>query len=257
MTAYNEYPTDFTTYEEFRHIYKSPPGAEATESLRFLSSVITAEQLALKTESEWTIAHELASKGTLPDKFKTTEWLLLADISRITVAHALAESGTLPEEYKTAAWLKRSDIFGGTIAHCLAKSGTLPKEFLTGKWLFIADDHVNLVGEFYVEFLLENNLCDRFPPKFLRIRHPRDPDMSVANILKKKIESMPAEMQMTTISKLPQKSLLYLLSTTTEENAELHTLIKKSIERDTESEVFENSTDQDHAAEDLYEMERG
>ena len=89
----------------------------------------------------WTVAHELALYGDIPDAF-LTPLVLMCPNKKLknggSVAHLLAQQKKLPEWCLTPEILSISDKNGWTVAHILAETGCLPEKFLTDSILWIA-----------------------------------------------------------------------------------------------------------------------
>ena len=77
---------------------------------------------------QWTVAHEAAVMGTLPESFSLWE---LADASGQTVAHVAARHGNLPLNFNR--W-ELEDDHGWTVAHEAAAHGHLPPDFRHLDW---------------------------------------------------------------------------------------------------------------------------
>jgi hypothetical protein len=90
-------------------------------------SGVDGESLMLAKRDGRTVAHVLATSGTIPRDRMTPEVLALANANEngYTVAHLLAECGELPQECMTPEALPLMDYFRRTVAYELAESGIL------------------------------------------------------------------------------------------------------------------------------------
>jgi len=60
---------------------------------------LSQEDLEIRRIFGWTVAHELAACGILPERFFVSSVLELRNDDRITVAHVLAGNGFLPRRF--------------------------------------------------------------------------------------------------------------------------------------------------------------
>lgn len=89
--------------------------------------IMTLQALSLRSDdgSGWTLAHWVVSKRQLPPDVSPEVWELTSDTGW-TVAHQAARCGTLPENF--TAWHLRAPC-SGTVAQVAAARGNLPPGF--------------------------------------------------------------------------------------------------------------------------------
>ncbi len=216
----------------------------------FLSSSdrkVIEELLLTKNSSGWTVAHELAYKGTFPEKWVTEKLLRLKDKWGTTVAHGLAHSGILPKMFLsspirggTEKLLRMKNWNGTTVAHELARSGTLPEKFLTEEFLLIKDDNDMTIAGCLYDFLSENCRWDLLTPIVLGISYINRITLRIS-IMDKVIQDLSKMSNQdldTALSIMPEKTRLKLLSDI--KNPDLFERIRKCLDKESESEIFEN-----------------
>ncbi len=98
------------------------------------------EILQIAREDGWSVAHEAAYQGSLPESMMTEDILKLTTRVGCSVAYHVARRKNLPE------WAKRqkdilllSNGYGDYVAHMLAKHGDLPTEMMTEDILTMTD----------------------------------------------------------------------------------------------------------------------
>lgn len=108
----------------------------------------TMELLALANNIGDTVAHEIARQGNFPMEILGSpggEALLLLKRKRTlngnyTVAHILAEKRTLPAQHLTKKILMSEDSSGWTVAHIWVQKQPLPEHFVADDILFKEDE---------------------------------------------------------------------------------------------------------------------
>ncbi len=269
----SKYPTSFDTYEEFEKVFDFIPAKDRYEWAENLDPNL----LRIENEDGWTVAHELARKGTLPKKWITEELLRVEDNELgTTIAHELAYSGTLPEEFITDNLLRIKDWVGWTVAHelawegtfpkekitdellrvknndgltvahSLAQSGTLPEKFVTDELLRMKDKYGRTVAGCCCIFLSRNNRWDLLTPMLLDVPYNNSNTLVITK-LDKDLSGMSDSKLEEALSVMPGETQMKLLSDI--KNPDLLERIRKCLDRELENEAFETSPDEEP---DLY-----
>lgn len=279
----SRYPISFTTYEDFSNTFNSFFRSIPREAVLDWAEQLDKSVLTLSDRRGHTAAHILASKTVLPEKFHTPDILLLAMHDNEwnggwTVAHEAASSGDLPdcaltfeilsarcrpdydagktvanicaranrlpERIQTPQILAISDRFFRTAAHDLAFMGKLPKKWLSNKKvLAFSDSEENTVARAIFTWIEKEKRWDLLTPELLSSPVSEHyPNLSVVNSFKAYLihisGSKDRELECV-VEKMPTDTLVFLLSEIKTDNFRLRAVLNGELDRRKMQAAFE------------------